>query len=113
MEVFKVLTPGAFTTVQDLGRFGYQRMGIPISGALDRYACQIGNLLVGNPLDAAVLEITVMGPRLEIINETHIAMAGAQMGMTLNDEPVSGWQSIRVGPGELLYINQLTSGCRA
>lgn len=113
MEVFKVLTPGAFTTVQDLGRFGYQRMGIPISGALDRYACQIGNLLVGNPLDAAVLEITVMGPRLEIINETHIAMAGAQMGMTLNDEPVSGWQSIRVGPGDVLDIHQVTSGCRA
>ena len=73
MEAFKVLTPGAFTTVQDLGRFGYQRMGIPISGALDRFACQIANLLVGNLPGAAVLEITVIGPRLEFLNETHIS----------------------------------------
>ena len=113
MKAFKVLTPGAFTTVQDLGRFGFQRMGIPVSGALDRFACQVANLLVGNPPDAAVLEITVMGPRLEFLSETHIALAGAQMGMTLNDEPVSGWQSIRVSPDDVLDIHQVTSGCRA
>ena len=113
MKAFKVLTPGAFTTVQDLGRFGYQRMGIPVSGALDRFACQVANMLVGNPPDAAVLEITVMGPRLEFLSETHIALAGAQMGMTLNDEPVSGWQTIRVSPDGVLDIHQVTSGCRA
>ncbi len=113
MKAFKVLTPGAFTTVQDSGRFGYQRMGIPVSGTLDRFACQVANLLVGNSPDAAVLEITVMGPRLEFLSETHIALAGAQMGMTLNDDPVSGWQSIRVSPDDVLDIHQVTSGCRA
>lgn len=113
MRAFKVLTPGAFTTVQDLGRFGYQRMGVPVSGALDPFACQVANMLVGNFRDAAVLEITAVGPRLEFLNKTLIALTGAQMGMRLNDQPVSGWQSILVNSGDVLKVNQITSGCRA
>ena len=113
MEAFKVLTPGAFTTVQDLGRFGYQRLGIPVSGAMDRFAFQVANLLVDNAPGAAALEITIVGPRIEFLGQTRIAITGAQMGMTLNSEPVSGWQSIQVKPGSVLDIHQVTSGCRA
>jgi len=113
MDVFSVLTPGAYTTVQDNGRYGYQHMGIPVSGALDSFAFHVANMLVGNTLNCAVLEITVMGPRIEVLSEADIVITGAEMGMTLNDQPIQGWKSIRVKPGDILGINQVKSGCRA
>ncbi len=113
MTLFEVITPGAFTTVQDLGRYGFQKMGIPICGALDAYAFRIANLLVGNPDNCAVLEITVMGPRLKFLAVADVAVAGAEMSMTLNERPVAGWQSLRVNPDDILEIHQIKTGCRA
>ncbi|MHC4687021.1 MAG: 5-oxoprolinase subunit C family protein [Planctomycetota bacterium] len=113
MDAFSVLTAGAYTTVQDMGRYGYQQMGIPVSGALDTFSYRVANMLVENPGSAAVLEITVMGPRLEIQMEADIAVTGAEIGMTLNDQPVKGWESIRTKPGDILDIQQVKSGCRA
>ena len=112
MDAISVLTPGAYTTVQDKGRYGYQQMGIPVSGVLDAFAFRAANMLVGNPDYAAVLEITIMGPRLEILVESDVAVTGAEMGMTLNEQPVEGWKSIRVKPGDILNIQQVKSGCR-
>ena len=113
MEAFSVLTAGAYTTVQDMGRYGYQQMGIPVSGVLDNFSYRVANLLVDNPDSAAVLEITIMGPRLELQTEADIAITGAEIGMTLNDQPVEGWKSIRTKPGDILDIQQVKSGCRA
>ena len=113
MDLFSVLTPGAYTTVQDGGRFGFQQMGIPVSGALDSFASQTANMLVGNPAGLAVLEITIVGPRLEILTEADLAVTGARMGMMLNDRPVQGWTSFRVKQGDVLDIGQVKSGCRA
>lgn len=113
MEVFRVLEPGIYTTVQDKGRYGYQQFGIPISGAMDQFAYRVANLLVGNPEDAAVLEITVFGPRLEVLAEADIAVTGAEMPISVNDRPVEGWASIRVKPGDVVSIKQVSSGCRA
>lgn len=113
MDVFSVLTPGAYTTVQDEGRYGYQQMGIPVSGVLDSFSFRVANMLVENHVNCAVLEITVMGPRLEVLSEADIAITGAEMGMTLNDQPVQCWKSIKVKPGDILGINQVKSGCRA
>jgi len=113
MKLFKVHSSGAFTTVQDGGRLGYQKMGIPISGALDAFAYRVANLLVGNPVESAVLEITITGPKLEFIAESDIALTGAKMGMTLNEKPVGQWQSLRVLPGDILEVHQVTAGCRA
>ena len=113
MKALKVLAPGGFTTVQDKGRFGYQQMGVPVCGVLDSFAFNSANILVGNNENQAVLEITVMGPSLEITKEMDIALTGAKMGMTLNDKPIEQWKSIRVNPGDILTISQIQSGCRA
>lgn len=113
MDVFSVLIPGAYTTVQDAGRYGYQQMGIPVSGALDYFAFRAANLLVGNPENSAVLEITIMGPRLEILMETDLSVTGAEMAITLNDQPVESWKSLRTRPGDILEIQQVKRGCRA
>jgi len=69
MDMFSVISPGAYTTVQDRGRFGFQQMGIPITGALDIFAFEVANLLVGNSGQLAALEITLTGPVLEVLSE--------------------------------------------
>lgn len=112
MTQFKVLTPGAYTTVQDRGRFGYQQMGVPISGALDDFAFRVANLLVGNPPEAAALEITLLGPRLEMLDPADVALTGARMKLTCNGVALENWQSHRVQSGDVLEVHQVQAGCR-
>ena len=66
MSGLRVLRPGLHTTVQDLGRFGLQALGVPVSGALDPDALRLANALVGNPPDEAALEVLHAGPMLEV-----------------------------------------------
>jgi antagonist of KipI len=113
MDIFRVILPGSFTTVQDRGRYSFIDRGVPPSGALDLFAAGIANRLVGNPGGAAVLEVTMMGPVLEVLGEADVAITGADMVMTINREPVPGWQSIRVKEGDLIRLRQAKSGCRA
>ena len=113
MEAFIVLKRGSFTSVQDRGRFDYLDRGVPLSGAVDAFAYRIANLLIGNAPGAAVLEITMLGPVLEMLSDTDIALTGADMGMTLNGEPVPGWQSLRVKRGDVIRTPRAKSGCRA
>ena len=77
---FEVLSPGLFTTVQDLGRPGWQRFGVPAAGALDKYALMAANALVGNAPGAAGLEITLAGPVLAVMSEGLVACTGADLG---------------------------------
>lgn len=62
--IFEVIQPGPLITVQDLGRYGYQQYGMPVSGAMDNYALRVANLLVGNNEGEAGLEITLLGLQL-------------------------------------------------
>ncbi len=112
-SVFRVKAPGAWTTVQDRGRFSYQHMGVPICGALDSFAFTTANLLVENPVDAAVLEMTLAGPELEVLSEADIALTGAEMTPSLNHDSFPQWRSIRVRPGDTLSIGRAQRGCRA
>jgi len=112
VDTFLVLTPGPFTTVQDKGRFGYQHMGIPVSGVLDSFACRVANLLVGNSEGDAVLESTIVGPQLAVLRETDIALTGAEMDAKLNYKSIESWKTIRVKPGDVLTFQQVKSGCR-
>src|SRR3989339_203854 len=113
MEIFTVKNPGALTTIQDLGRFGFLEMGVPRSGALDSFACRVANLLAGNPENRAVLEITITGPTLVAMAEAEIALTGAEMGMTVNSNPVGSWRTTRVQKGDIVRIPRASSGCRA
>jgi biotin-dependent carboxylase-like uncharacterized protein len=80
---------------------------------MDSFSFQVANLLVGNHRHAAALELTILGPRVEFLAPALIALTGADMGMTLNDQPVGGWRSIPVQQGDVLDVHQVTSGCRA
>ena len=113
MEIFAVRIPGPMTTVQDFGRLAFLDRGVPLSGALDPLACRVANLLAGNPEEAAVLEITVMGPTIEVLAAADIALTGADMGMTVNQTPVRGWRTVRVNRGDIIRIPRAVLGCRA
>lgn len=109
---FSVLSPGLFTTVQDNGRFGYQKFGIPVTGVLDGFAARIANFLVGNDSNSALLEMTVGGPRLFVVNDAFVAVTGADLEITLNGETIPTWEAFRVRPGDILEIGGVRSGCR-
>ncbi len=111
-DIFNVLSPGACTTVQDLGRFGWQPFGVPPSGMLDDFAGRVANMLVGNPDSAALLELTFSGPTLKILAPATIALTGADMPFSINGVPAAGWCALPVQPGDTVTVGMARSGCR-
>jgi len=109
----EVIEPGLLTTVQDLGRHGYERFGVPVAGAMDSCALRAANFLVGNPPDAAGLEITLIGPRLRATENCLIAVCGADLGLCVWKWKMSGWTAILVRRGWEISFEGRKSGCRA
>lgn len=108
-----LIEPGLLTTVQDRGRYGYQRYGVPVSGAMDEFALRMANVLVGNDQSAAALEITVQGPTIEFLAPTWIAITGADLSAALDERTVSLWQSVQVHAGSVLAFGDPRDGMRA
>ena len=113
MRTIEVIKGGAFTTVQDLGRYGYQRHGVPVSGAMDRFALRVGNLLVGNEEGDAGLEATFMGPTLKFHFDATIAITGGDLTPVLDGQPVPSWKSFSVPEGSTLSFKGPRDGIRA
>jgi KipI family sensor histidine kinase inhibitor len=111
--VFKVLSPGGLTTVQDQGRSGWLERGVPVSGALDQYALLAANALVGNPPEAAALELTLMGPKLLVLSPTLAAVCGADLGLQLDGRPAPAWTPLALNPGQVLSFRAPRNGARA
>ncbi|MFQ6125690.1 MAG: 5-oxoprolinase subunit PxpB [Candidatus Heimdallarchaeota archaeon] len=111
--IFRVTNPGLFTTIQDLGRPFYQKYGVSVSGTMDRYAARIANLLVGNAEDQGCLEVTIMGPTLEVLNKTLLAITGGNLSPLLNNEPTPMWQTFLAYPGDIISFGGWKSGARA
>jgi allophanate hydrolase len=104
----KILSPGLHTTVQDLGRIGFQDIGVPVSGALDGLGLRLANALVGNPHGTAALEILVSGPVLEIAADSaRLALVGTGASLGVRGETprvaVAG-QSLTVQRGDIVQI---------
>ncbi|HNV26144.1 MAG TPA: KipI antagonist, partial [Nitrospira sp.] len=111
--IIHVLHPGLFTTVQDLGRSGYQRFGVSMSGAMDPWALTVGNRLLGNPDGAAGLEITVQGPELLFEQALTIAITGADLSPTSNGLPIPMWTVVAMQAGSRLQFGMRRQGTRA
>jgi biotin-dependent carboxylase-like uncharacterized protein len=108
-----VLKAGPLTSVQDLGRRGYRHLGVALAGALDPLSFEIANRLVGNPPDAAGLEIT-MGPvSLRFNQASRIAITGTDFNTSLDQENVSSWWSLPVRAGQILTLRGARRGMRA
>ena len=108
-----VLNPGLLTTVQDLGRVGYQQFGVSVSGVMDPRATALANILVGNPDGEAVLECTMMGPHLQFNKANVIAITGGDLGATLDGQPVQTYKAFKVEAGQVLKFTMPKKGCRA
>ncbi|MCC7055537.1 MAG: biotin-dependent carboxyltransferase [Gemmatimonadaceae bacterium] len=104
-----VRQPGLLTTVQDLGRMGWQHIGVPVGGAMDPVAHRVANLLVGNDDDAAALECTLGGIALQFTAPTLVALAGRDITASLDATPIPGWRPFLAPRGALLVLHD---GCR-
>ncbi|MCK4435754.1 biotin-dependent carboxyltransferase family protein [Candidatus Bathyarchaeota archaeon] len=113
MRLFKVNKPGLFTTVQDLGRYGFQRYGVPVSGAMDNFAFTLANYLVGNRSNDACLEMTLLGSELEFLSDSWVAITGANLSPALNGEEVACWQTLAVHNEDVLSFGRSQCGCSA
>ena len=109
----KVLHQGLLTTIQDLGRYGSQKFGVIVGGAMDSYSLRLGNLLVGNIENEAALEITLHGTTLQFEEETLIAITGANFLPTINDNPAPLWSPILVKKDSVLKFHTAIDGSRA
>jgi len=112
-QVIEVLEPGLLTTVQDTGRYGFQRFGVPVSGAMDPFSLRAANVLVGNDQDSACLEMTVVGPRLRFLQDTLISITGADLAVSIDGERVHRWQAMHVAKGSVLTSGGMMDGMRA
>jgi biotin-dependent carboxylase-like uncharacterized protein len=109
----RVVKPGLSTSVQDLGRPGYYHLGIPISGAMDRYALRVANLLVGNVENDAALEAVFAGPELQFEDRRIVAVTGAELPPKVDDGWRPTWTAFNVEAGQTLSFGFLKRGARA
>ena len=109
----KVLNPGILTTVQDLGRVGYQEFGVSVSGAMDPRALKIANILAGNEENEACLECTMMGPMLQFDETNVIAIGGGDLGASIDGKPVQPCSAVKVEAGQTLRFAGPKAGIRA
>ena len=108
-----VLRPGMSTTIQDLGRWGFQSSGVPVSGALDWYSHRAANSLLGNGVAMATVEVTMIGPHLRFETDTTFAVTGAEFHLTLDDERIEMNRVIQAPSGAILKFGARIRGARA
>lgn len=109
----EIIKPGMLTTFQDLGRQQYQSLGIPVAGALDVNAHRVANLLVGNNVNEATLEVTVIGPKIKFNKPCCIAVSGADLTPAVNGYAVSMNRPLVIRPGDILSFGERSHGARA
>lgn len=108
-----VLKPGMLSTLQDGGRYGFQHLGVPVSGAMDFFSHRIANILADNKSDEATLEITLRGPRLRFERDALIALCGADLSPTIDGVIAPEGKAVRVQAGAVLDFGDSVAGCRA
>lgn len=109
---FRVLKGGLQTTVQDLGRTGYQSFGFSVSGVMDTRSFRIANILIDNPENEAALEFSLVGPTLEFTSDTIIALTGGDFSPKINGILIDSYKAIYIQKGDVLSLDSAKSGSR-
>jgi antagonist of KipI len=109
----KVIRPGLLASIQDLGRYGFQKYGVIISGAMDAISLRIANLLVGNEEGEAAIEVTLMGTSLSFEEDLFISITGGDISPVIDGAAVPLWRPVFVKKGSVLQFKSSKSGCRA
>jgi len=108
-----ILHPGMLTSVQDQGSTELLHMGVPLGGAMDREAAATANLLVGNDKNQPLLEMTLVGPKLEFGGKAAIAICGAETSPSIDGKGAESYKTLFVEAGQVLSFGRCRSGCRA
>lgn len=108
----EVLKTGLFDTIQDLGRFGVQHLGVPYSGAMDQYSAIVANTILGNDTNNAIIESIFQGPTLKFQSDTEICISGANANPKLNNRSIKMNLAISVKAGNILSFGKLEYGSR-
>src|SRR5206468_2019673 len=108
-----VVRPGMLTTVQDLGRRGYQNLGVPVSGPMDAYSHRLANHVLGNDPMAAALEVTLIGPELVADGDVTCAVAGAEIDVHVDGARVTPNAPFTVRAGARIRFGARHRGARA
>lgn len=110
--MIEIIEPGPQTTVQDAGRRGYLRYGVPPSGPMDAFAFTLANRLVGNAPAAAALECTLSGPRFRVQSAGAVAVTGAEVPIAVNGAPAPAWQTLLLAAGDVVKVGTARQGLR-
>ena len=113
MASLRVITPGMLTTIQDLGRWGWQSRGVSVAGPMDPQSHRLANTLAGNGADAATIEITLVGPEVEFDDERIAAVTGADFEVTVDGRAMPINAPFVVGGGAVLQFGRHRRGARA
>ncbi|MEQ8362424.1 MAG: biotin-dependent carboxyltransferase family protein [Cyclobacteriaceae bacterium] len=108
----EVISPGLLSTIQDRGRFGFRKYGVPVSGVMDEQSASMANHLLNNPSASAVMEITMMGPKLRFSTNTLIAISGADISPQLNGVTIPLNRITKVHNKDVLSFGKLNFGLR-
>jgi len=111
--MIEIIKSGLYSTIQDLGRFGYENYGVPISGSMDQLSSLISNKLLGNNDNDAVMEITMTGPVLKFLEETKICITGADISPSINGNSIDINRVYEIHKGDVLKFGKLKYGLRS
>ena len=109
----QIINGGFLTTIQDMGRYGYQETGMSVSGVMDTRAASLANILVGNDTNEAVIEITMMGPTMKFTEDEIIAVTGGDLGAKIDGKPVERYRAVLVKAGQTWSFMGMYGGSRA
>lgn len=108
-----VMKPGLQDTIQDMGRYGYQKFGVIVGGVMDPFSHRTANLLVGNGGQEATLEMTLVGPRLLFEQDVVIAICGGDLQPTIGKISVPMWKPVYIRKGSELKFGAALAGSRS
>ncbi len=110
--MIRIINPGIYTSIQDLGRYGYQQYGMPVAGAMDSFSLRVANKLVGNAQDLACLEACFTGPEFEVLSPSVMGMAGGKAPVWINNHEVDLYSNQHLQKGDVVKIGSVEEGCR-
>ncbi len=112
MNTIQVLSSGLLSTIQDTGRRGYRKYGVPLSGVMDSYSAGLANMLLNNATNTPLIEVTLQGPTLQFNCDTMISIVGADISPIINAQVIELNKVINIKSGDILSFGKLISGCR-
>ncbi|MBB6443593.1 5-oxoprolinase subunit C family protein [Bacillus benzoevorans] len=111
--MIKIIKPGLLSTIQDMGRFGFQKYGVGSSGAMDLFSHRIANILTGNNENAPTIEMTLLGAEILFQEDSLIAICGGNLSPAITGGSlIPAWRPVLVKKGTVLHLRAAKQGCR-